>query len=218
MYVPEYFNPGDLARLDWLAAHDAFGTLVSSVGGAPFVTHLPVLYARTGERVTLTGHWARPNPQWRTIEGQRVLFIFHGPHAYISPRWYVEPQRFVPTWNYAVAHVYGKVRLIQERDALERIVSALARTYEGEEREAWRLAGSDPGNLASLRGIVGFELAADEVQLKFKLNQNHPRGNVEGAIRGLRALSSQDAQATAALMESALAGSNASEREPDRDA
>jgi transcriptional regulator len=216
MYVPEYFNQRDLARLDWLAAHDAFGTLVSSVAGAPFATHLPVLYARSGERVTLTGHWARPNPQWRTIEGQRALFVFHGPHAYISPRWYVEPQRHVPTWNYAVAHVYGKVRLIQERDALERIVSALARTYEGEGHEAWRLADSDPANLASLRGIVGFELSADEVQVKFKLNQNHPPGNVEGAILGLRALGSQDAQATAALMETALTAAAAG-KEPRRD-
>jgi transcriptional regulator len=126
----------------------------------------------------------------------------------------VEPQRHVPTWNYAVAHVYGTVRLMQERDALERIVTALARTYEGEGHEAWRLADSDPANLASLRGIVGFELSADEVQVKFKLNQNHPRGNVEGAIRGLRTLSTQDAQATAALMETAV--TPAPGKEPQR--
>ena len=216
MYVPEHFNPSDLARLDWLAAHDAFGTLISSVAGAPFASHLPVLYARSGERVTLTGHWARPNPQWRTIEDQRVLFVFHGPHSYISPRWYVEPKRHVPTWNYAVAHVYGTVRLIHDRGALEQIVTALARIYEGEARDAWRLAQADPANLATLRGIVGFELDADEVQLKFKLNQNHPRGNVEGAIRGLRALNSPDAEATAALMESALAA-NPDGKEPRRD-
>jgi transcriptional regulator len=216
MYVPEHFRESDLARLDWLAAHDAFGTLISSVEGAPFATHLPVLYARSGERVTLTGHWARANPQWRTIEGQRVLFVFHGPHAYVSPRWYVEPRRHVPTWNYAVAHVYGNVRLIHEREALERIVTALAGIYEGDTPGAWRLADSEPANRASLRGIVGFELYAAEVQVKFKLNQNHPPGNVEGAIRGLRALGSQDAQATAALMETALTAAAAG-KEPRRD-
>jgi len=203
MYIPPHFNETDLSRLDWLAAHDAFGTLISTVDGAPFATHLPVLYARDGERVTLTGHWARPNPQWRAIEGQRALFIFHGPHTYISPRWYVEPAQNVPTWNYAVAHVYGTVRLINERDALERIVTALADRYEGDAPGAWRLAESDPANRAMLRGIVGFELIAAAVQLKFKLNQNHPLGNIEGAIRGLRAIVSEDAQHTAALMESA---------------
>lgn len=209
MYVPAHFNQTDLARLDWLAAHDSFGTLISGVEGVPYATHLPVLYARAGERVTLTGHWARPNSQWRTIEGQRVLFIFHGPHAYISPRWYAQPKRNVPTWNYAVAHVYGTVRLVHEADALARIVTALADTYEGDARDAWRLADAEPGTQAMLRGIVGFELAADEVQLKFKLNQNHPRENVAGAISGLRATSSQDAHATATLMEHAVSAAAA---------
>ena len=51
--------------------------------------------------------------------------------------------------------------------------------------------------------------AADELQVKFKLNQNHPPQSVEGAIRGLRASDSQDAQATAALMEHAAAGAAA---------
>jgi transcriptional regulator len=117
-----------------------------------------------------------------------------------------------------VAHVYGNVRLIHEREALERIVTALAGIYEGDTPGAWRLADSEPANRASLRGIVGFELFAAEVQVKFKLNQNHPRGNVEGAIRGLRAQGSADAEATAALMASVLAAGNAGKKGPERDA
>jgi transcriptional regulator len=214
MYVPAHFNETDLGRLDWLAAHDSFGTLISSVDGAPFATHLPVLYSRDGERVILTGHWARQNPQWRTIEGQRSLFVFHGPHAYISPRWYMEPARNVPTWNYAVAHVYGGVRLIDDRVALERIVATLAARYEGDAQGSWRLAGSDPSIRAMLRGIVGFELAADAVEIKFKLNQNHPAGNVEGAIRGLRAIDSDDARQIAALMDGVATRAGAGSKTP----
>jgi len=204
MYVPEHFRETDLARLDWLAAHDAFGTLVSMVDGAPFATHLPVLYAREAGKVMLTGHWARPNPQWHDIESQRVLFIFHGPHSYVSPRWYVEPARHVPTWNYATAHVYGRPRLIQEPAALEGIVDALATRYESGAAAPWRLAESNPGNLRSLRGIVGFELAADDVQIKYKLNQNHPAGNVVGAIRGLTGQGGGGALETARLMRESL--------------
>lgn len=204
MYIPEHFRETDLAGLDWLAAHDAFGTLISSVQDAPFATHLPVLYARDGEKVTLTGHWAKPNPQWQDIESQRVLFIFHGPHAYISPRWYAEPARNVPTWNYATAHVYGRPKLIHDVAALERIVDGLARKYESGAQAPWRLAESNPGNRRSLGGIVGFELAADEVQVKFKLNQNHPAANVTGAIAALAAGDSQDGHVTARLMQQAL--------------
>ena len=198
MYIPPHFREDDLTRLDWLADYDSFGTLISSLDGAPFATHLPVLYRRTGSRVVLQGHWAKPNPQWRSIEGQRVLFIFHGPHAYISPQWYVEPKRYVPTWDYATAHLYGAIRLVQEPESMEEIVSALAEQYERGTPNPWRLAESSGRDL--LRGIVGFELVAESIELKFKLNQNHVRGNIEGAIAGLSASGTPDSLSIAGLM------------------
>jgi len=202
MYLPDAFRAHDLRALDRLAAHDAFGTLVSQIDGAPFASHLPVLYRRAGEQVTLTGHWARANPQWREIEGQRALFIFHGPHAYVSPRWYVEPRKNVPTWNYAVAHLYGRVRLIQEDEELAGIVTALAAQYEAAAQTPWRFADTGAAGRARLTAIVGFELAAAEVQVKLKLGQNHPAENVRGAAAGLRAEGAADAAEVAAWMES----------------
>jgi len=199
MYIPPHFREDDLGRLDWLAQHDAFGTLISQVDGVPFATHLPVLYQRADSEVVLKGHWARPNPQWRAIEGQQVLFIFHGPHAYISPQWYVEPARHVPTWDYATAHVYGSIRLIQDPENIEAIVSTLADQYERGTRNPWRMSGSAGKDM--LRGIVGFELLAERIELKFKLNQNHIRGNIEGAIAGLSASNAPDAQTVAGLLQ-----------------
>jgi transcriptional regulator len=203
MYIPAHFRETDLKQLDWLAAHDAFGTLISVTDGAPVATHLPVLYRREGGRVTLAGHWARPNPQWSAIEGQRVLFIFHGPHAYISPRWYTDPARNVPTWDYAAAHLYGQVQLIQEPARIERVVAALALFYEAGADAPWRISETLP-TPQLLRGIVAFELVVDEIQVKFKLNQNHPPANVEGAIAALRSQGTDDAAAVAALMQEAL--------------
>lgn len=203
MYIPDYFRETDLERLDWLARHDAFGTLISVADGAPVATHLPVLYCRDGARVTLTGHWARPNPQWRTIEAQRVLCILHGPHAYISPRWYTDPGGNVPTWNYATAHLYGQVSITHEPAALAKIVSALAALYEAGADKPWRMAEPAASD-TRLRGIVGFELVVDDIELKFKLNQNHPAANVEGAIRGLAKESTDDARSVATLMLEAL--------------
>ena len=204
MYVPDAFRSRDLADLDRLAAHDAFGTLISQVEGAPFVSHLPVLYRRAGERVTLSGHWARPNLQWRDIERQRVLFIFHGPHGYISPRWYTEPERNVPTWNYAVAHLYGRVRITHDPEELERIVSALAEKYEAGAPRPWRLEDSGAAGRERLKGIVGFELDVEEIQIKLKLNQNHAEGNVHGAIEGLRTSGSEGAAGVAEWMQEVL--------------
>jgi transcriptional regulator len=203
MYIPPAFRETDLRRLDWLAEHDAFGSLVSLHEGAPFVTHLPVLYQRTDARVTLRGHWARANPQWGTIAGQRVLFIFHGPHAYISPRWYTDPVNNVPTWNYAAAHIYGQVELIQEPAPLASIVRSLAEYYEAAAENPWRMQ-DNAANEQRLRGIVGFELSVDEIQIKFKLNQNHPPANIEKVVSALRAQGGEGAGGVATLMQQAL--------------
>ena len=204
MYNPPHFTSTDPTWLDWLAEHHPFGTLVSQVEDAPFASHLPVLYKRTDGEVTLTGHWARPNPQWRAIETQRALFLFQGPHAYISPRWYADAPKQVPTWNYVAAHVYGTVRLIQEGPELEHIVVSLAEKFESGATTPWSLADSDPANRARLRGIVGFELRSTSVQVKLKLNQNHPVANVAGVIAGLRDTGSEEAAAVAALMQKEL--------------
>jgi transcriptional regulator len=206
MYLPHAFSTEDPQALDRLVDYSAFGTLVSQLDGAPYASHLAVLYQRADGRVTLTGHWARANPQWREIEGQRVLFIFQGPHAYISPRWYLEPEKNVPTWNYAVAHIYGRIRVIHDVMELEGIVTSLAAKYEAGAQQPWRLDDTGEAGRARLKAIVGFELAADEVLVKVKLGQNHIEGNVAGAIAGLRAVGSAEAVETAAWMQSALDG------------
>ncbi len=204
MYNPPHFTTTDPSWLDWLAEHHAFGTLVSQVDGAPFASHLPVLYRRTQDQVVLSGHWARPNPQWREIESQRVLFIFQGPHAYISPRWYVDGNKQVPTWNYVAAHVYGRIRTLQEGEALERVVVSLSERFESGAASPWTLQSADPASRSKLKGIVGFEMRSDIVQIKLKLNQSHAAANVAGAIAGLRGTGSAEAAAVAELMEKEL--------------
>jgi transcriptional regulator len=204
MYIPQAFGTQDPAVLDRLAAYNAFGTLVSQRDGAPFASHLPVLYRRAEGRVRLTGHWARANPQWRDIEGQRVLCILHGPHAYISPRWYLEPDKNVPTWNYAVAHLYGRVRVIHEAGELEQIVVALAAQHEAGAATPWCFQSTVESGRARLNAIVGFELAPDEIQIKVKLNQNHRAENIRGAIAGLRTEGFGAAAEVASWMEDLL--------------
>jgi predicted FMN-binding regulatory protein PaiB len=81
-------------------------------------------------------------------------------------------------------------------------VVSLADQYEQGASSPWRLANSDLKPL--LRGIVGFALVVDAIELKFKLNQNHIAENVQGAIAGLSAGGSADARTIARLMQEAL--------------
>jgi transcriptional regulator len=204
MYTPRHFSESDLTALDALFERDAFVTLISSVDGAPFATHLPVLYRRDDDRIHIQGHWARPNPQWRHISEQSALMIVHGPHAYISPSWYANPAVQVPTWNYATAHLYGEISVFEDAPTLQTLVAALAERYERSLASDWRFPDSAMSQLGALAGIVGFRLDVQRVELKLKLNQNHPDANVRGAIQGLMARGDDNAVAIADLMQQRL--------------
>lgn len=200
MYTPRHFAESDLAELDRLVARDAFVTLVTTSEGAPFVTHLPVLYRRDGDSIELRGHWARPNPQWRH-RGQ-ALVIVHGPHAYVSPGWYADKEAAarVPTWNYAVAHLGGTLEVIDDPDFVAAIVADLSEHNENAVGSDWRYEPENPAHRVQLKGIVGFRIAVTSVELKFKLNQNHPSANVRGAAAALAASPREADREISALM------------------
>lgn len=206
MYVPRAFAETDLGALDGLFAHDAFVTLVTLDEGAPFASHLPVLYRRDGGRIAISGHWARPNPQAGHRNGT-ALMIVHGPHAYVSPSWYPGEERRsrVPTWNYAVAHLYGSVSLVQDPDELAALVAALGTKYEALAGGDWAYAPERESHHDLLRGITGFRFVPERVELKFKLGQNHPAATVEAAAAVLARRPGDGAQAVAALMRDRLA-------------
>lgn len=205
MYTPPCYRESDLAELDGLVAANPFATLVTVRDGVPFATHLPVLYARDGERVVFRGHWARPNPQWHGAS--EALLIVHGPHAYISPSWYPDhdEQARVPTWNYAVAHVHGTLEIVDDTDALAAIVADLSDHHETANGSDWRFEPERADHAVQLKGIVGFRLAASRIELKFKLNQNHPEANRRAVAAALAAKPDDTSRAVANLMHARLA-------------
>ncbi|WP_448478230.1 FMN-binding negative transcriptional regulator [Pseudoxanthomonas mexicana] len=204
MYTPRAFAETDLTGLDRLIERDAFVTLVTVADGLPFVSHLPVLYARDGDRIVIEGHWARPNPQAR--HAGPALVIVHGPHAYLSPGWYADKEEAarVPTWNYAVAHLQGTLESIEDTDRLASIVDRLSQANEARVGNDWRFEHDRDDHVRQLRGIIGFRFTVDRVELKFKLSQNHPVANVEGAAAALHRLGGEDNVAVADLMRERL--------------
>lgn len=204
MYTPRAFAETDLTGLDRLIERDAFVTLVTVADGLPLVSHLPVLYARDGDRIVIEGHWARPNPQAR--HAGPALVIVHGPHAYLSPGWYADKEEAarVPTWNYAVAHLQGTLEGTEDTDRLASIVDRLSQANEARVGNDWRFEHDRDDHVRQLRGIIGFRFTVDRVELKFKLSQNHPVANVEGAAAALHRLGGEDNVAVADLMRERL--------------
>lgn len=200
MYVPAHFKEDDPARISAFIRDNAFGMLVTAPQGQPFVSHLPFLFEQgAGTQGTLRGHMARANPHWQhLIPDAEVLVVFQGPHAYVSPSWYVSPG--VPTWNYAVVHVRGKPRLIETESELEALLARQTHVYEQHRPRPWKpeLAGERRTRLLGM--IVGFEIEVTEIQAKFKLSQNRPEEDRLRVIAELNGSSHQTEVAVAKLM------------------
>jgi transcriptional regulator len=199
MYTPKAFEVTDGPLLDEFIALNSFATLVSNLDGKPFATHLPLVLDRSlSAKGSLLGHVAIANPHWHAFETpQDTLAIFQGPHAYISPNWYKTAQA-VPTWNYAVVHVYGVGRLMDEQE-LSGLVDRLTEVYEAEAspNEPYRVDVQLKSQL--LKSIVGFVLDINRIEGKFKLSQNRSLADQLGVLSNLERSLDPGVQALASL-------------------
>lgn len=204
MYVPAAFAETDLSRLHAFIEQYSFGLLVSQLEGLPFATHLPFLLERAaGPNGTLFGHMARANPHWTQASGQTVLAIFSGPHTYISPSWY-EAEQVVPTWNYTAVHAYGRIEIVEDREALLKIVQALTRTFEQPMPRPWSFDPLSTYAERMLGQIVGFRIEIAKIEGKWKLNQNHPAERRQKVVQALRQRGDENALAVAEMMQAEM--------------
>ena len=172
MYIPRRYEEKDKEKIHSFIRENSFGILISVKDGAPAGTHIPLLLEKDGEgREILMGHISRGNEQkYALTDGAKVLVIFAGPHAYISPRWYT--QMNVPTWNYISVHVYGTVKIV-EGDELHAALRRLMDHYEHPMPQPVKMEEiPDKTYHENFRGIVGFKIFIDEMQAAYKLSQN----------------------------------------------
>jgi transcriptional regulator len=211
MYIPSHFEQRNPEVLAELMQRHSFATVISHDGKAPFATHMPVLFhPNDGPRGTLVTHMARANPQWRQFDGmgsnvgREVLVIFHGPHAYISPSWYVA-RPAVPTWNYTAVHAYGVPRIVEDPVAVRNILRELVNAFESHRHAPYsELTDAYIDKLSP--AIVAIEIPLTRLEGKFKLNQNRSREDVTGVIDALSASHDQTERELADVMKSRALG------------
>jgi transcriptional regulator len=158
MYIPRRYEEKDKEKVFAFIRENSFGILISVKDGSPMGTHIPLLLGNNaaGDDI-LTGHISRVNEQkYSLADGAKVLVIFAGPHAYVSPRWYTEMN--VPTWDYISVHVYGTVR-IMEGEELKTALSRLVNNYEQGMPHPVKMEEIPERTMdENLRGIVGFDI------------------------------------------------------------
>lgn len=191
LYTPRHFRSRSDAEAERVIREFPFATLITAVDALePLVTHLPLLL----EDGALTGHMARPNPHWQQFAHGRTVAVFHGPHTYVSPRWYVEPEKNVPTWNYAVAHVHGRPELVDDAQR-RRIVTGITAHFD----PTWSPAEDKLARL--LPGVVAFRMPIERIDAKSKMNQNRTRDDRAKVIATLRASGRADDAAVASWID-----------------
>ena len=177
MYIPKHFDIDEEKEIFAFIEANAFGQLISSVGGRLFSTHVPFLLSE--DRTKLVAHLAKQNPQILDIEKQEVLVSLQGEHGYVSPSWYIGSG--VPTWNYQAVHVYGRCEAFNEPNKLKLAVDLLTNKYESNFSDPWQ----PEYNSSMLGAIVGIEITINEIQCKYKLSQNRSAQDRENVIEQL---------------------------------
>lgn len=206
MYLPRHFAEDRIDVLASLVRQNPLATLVSLGEDGLIATHLPLLWdLEPAPYGTLRGHFARPNPHAKLASSPAdALAIFGGPNAYVSPSWYPSKHqhgKVVPTWNYAVVHAHGPLRLIDDAEWLRALVTRLTDRHEGAFERPWRVSDAPDAFVDNLLGgIVGVEMAVTRLEGKWKLAQNRPDEDQVGTIAGLDARRDAASIALAGLM------------------
>jgi transcriptional regulator len=204
MYTPTHFDESRPEVLHELVRSHPLGLLITQdAQGSLDANPLPfILDPDRGPHGTLRCHVARANPVWRDARADaETLVVFQGPHAYISPSWYPSKAgngKVVPTWNYVILQARGRLKAIDDPAWLRQLVGELTERHESGRPMPWRVEDAPADYTTTLlRAIVGIEIELDSLRGKWKVSQNRPAVDREGAIQGLAAQGGDDAHAMA---------------------
>jgi transcriptional regulator len=195
MYLPKHYEAPGTEALHRLIADYPLGALVVNGPGGLDANHLPFeLQAEEGGHGRLIAHVARANPLWKEVpDGSDALVIFReSAGAYVSPNWYPskhEQHRQVPTWNYRVVHVHGRLRIRDDEKFVRGVVARLTRRHEAQTGDArpWKMSDSSKEYIDQMVGmIVGIELEIARLVGKWKLSQNREQRDLVNAAEELR--------------------------------
>lgn len=207
MYLPRHFEETRTEVLHQLVQQHPLATLVHLGPNGLEANHVPLhLHCVLGEPVLLRGHVARANALWREADlSVSVLAVFQGPQHYISPTWYAskaEGGKVVPTWNYAVVHAKGTLRIRDDAAWVRAQMQALTTQQEASLPHPWAVDDA-PADYTErlLQAVVGLELVVDSLVGKWKVSQNQSAVNQASVHHALQADGRAPAVDMAALVQ-----------------
>ena len=199
MYDVDAFREDRIEVLHALIKTHPLATLIVTTAEGLEANHIPLLVdAEPAPFGVLRGHVARANPVWRAFNvDTEVLAVFQGPQGYITPSWYpskAQHGKVVPTWNYAMVHAYGPLKIVEDAEWLRNLVTRLTESQESRRRKEspsdkpWHVTDAPAAYIDTmLKAIVGIEIPVRRMQGKWKMSQNRLPQDRDGVIEGLEA-------------------------------
>ena len=176
MYLPTHFEETDTNEIRRLIEEFPLSVLIVNTNDGLVANHIPLMFLNEN---VLIGHIARDNDLHSTfLRDEEVLAVFRGDDSYVSPNWYPTKKihhKHVPTWNYQIVHIYGKITFQHDVKSKTAVVGKLTKNFENRTNgaDAWKMADAPKDFLETmLDNIVAFKIDVSKVLGKSKLSQN----------------------------------------------
>lgn len=191
MYIPEDFKEVRTEEIERIIREFPLACLVANTPHGLIAAHIPLILK--GD-VYLIGHLAKDNEMPSLLErDQEVMCVFRGDDAYISAKDYPQitaKNKKVPTWNYQVVHVYGKIRFYNDQRSRLASVGFLTKQVEKDLHgdEAWRMADAPLDYIMEqIEHITAFDVTITKVLAKSKIGQSDTKEETDTVIESLEA-------------------------------
>ncbi|MEO1242711.1 MAG: FMN-binding negative transcriptional regulator [Pseudomonadota bacterium] len=209
-YPPRPHQEHDPAKIEGLIRAFPFAHFFTSETGAQQVTRIPfALDVDAGGVCRLRAHMNAHNPQCRSLNGAEALIAFSGPDSYVSPNWRTASDRGA-TWDYTAVHVWGRVRVRDDREFFERLIDDLAAVAEARfqgvsDKPDWSMKNVTDEYVERLRPkLCAFEIEILRIEAISKLHQNFPEADARCVAEHLARSAHENSRTIGALIAQRL--------------
>ena len=192
MYTPPHFEEVRESEILKIIENFPLATLVCAKDSDLIINHIPLIRLSS---TTYLGHIAKANPLHSLFPaGVDATAVFSTENSYVSPNWYPSKalsHRHVPTWNYQVVHLIGRVNFDFSHKARLRVVGMLTKFHEEKysSNNAWKMSDAPKDYMEMmLDGIVAFEFKIESIVAKSKLSQNREKEDYDSVKNRMKEL------------------------------
>jgi transcriptional regulator len=185
MYNLPYYKEKDQQVLIRFMKEYSFAMLIGCANNIPVATQIPLLIEEREGKLFFTGHFMRHTDHHKAFEqNPNALFVFTGPHTYVSASLYSNTQT-ASTWNYITVHARGTM-LFLDNNSLLKALEKLTDHYEGRHSPAsfTNLPKEYVEKLSP--AIIGFEVEVKQIDTVYKLSQNRDEPSYQRIIDHLK--------------------------------